>query len=547
MLQYLDKQIRIRIISLTILLSGIFAVNTTSFAQCVSEGITATLVTNENCPKDLTVNGLVESTIQWNSIFPGAIGDYNANLSCANACSTTTFTPPSGIGNQVIFQASGISCSTGQPWTGQVTINVNPEIQINFSNSNPTICFGALSTLLSSVVSGGTPPYSYSWNGPGILSGQITNTISVNSPGIYFLEVLDQSGCPSAVNKAEVFQQLANPMVNAGPNQVICNTSNNTVILLNGSVQNSNGALWTGGAGVFNPSNQDTITSYTPSSVELQNGFVHLTLNSDQNGNCPIQSDDLFIYLSSSIQNQSNIVNPSCGQNNGSISLAISGGNNPYSFAWSSGQTTQNISNLSAGSYTVVVTDSVGCSEQFSFNLNNVGGPQTSGLVTNVQCPGQNSGAINLSVNGGTLPYTYSWSNGQSTEDIFNLTGGTFNVTVQDANGCISTNSFILNSPLPLNVQSTIGEVSCLGVDNGYINLSISGGTLNYNFSWSNNETTEDLIHLSPGIYSVIITDGNGCTTTQPYTVGLSASSLSLTETQPSVELNRITILGRIM
>ena len=135
MLQFLDKKIKLNLISLTFLMSGIFAVNTDSFAQCVGEGITATLATNENCPKDLTVYGLVESTIQWNSIFPGTLGDYNSNLSCTNACSTVTFTPPSGIGNQVIFEATGISCSTGQPWTGQVIVNINPEIQIGFTNS----------------------------------------------------------------------------------------------------------------------------------------------------------------------------------------------------------------------------------------------------------------------------------------------------------------------------------------------------------------------------------------------------------------------------
>ena len=420
MLQYLDKQIRIRIISLTILLSGIFAVNTTSFAQCVSEGITATLVTNENCPKDLTVYGLVESTIQWNSIFPGAIGDYNANISCANACSTTTFTPPSGIGNQVIFQASGISCSTGQPWTGQVIINVNPEIQIGFANAGAIICFGNSSTSLTAIINGGTPPYMYTWNGAGIISGQGTTSITVNSAGNYVIQVMDQSGCPPAMRGTEVQQQLVPPSANAGVDQVICDATLLSSVTLNGTTQNSNGAIWTGGNGVFNPSNDFLNAGYVPSTNELNAGFVDLTLNTAQNGSCPEFSDNVRVYFSSPITSQVILVNPSCGQNNGAVNLTVSGGNNPYTFAWSNGETTEDLTNLSAGQYAVTVTDSVGCSSQFTYNVSNIGGPQISGTVTNLICNGQNNGAIDITVNGGSQPFQYSWNNGSPNEDLIN-------------------------------------------------------------------------------------------------------------------------------
>ena len=535
MLQFLDKKIKLNLISLTFLMSGIFAVNTDSFAQCVGEGITATLVTNENCPKDLTVYGLVESTIQWNSIFPGTLGDYNTNLSCTNACSTVTFTPPSGIGNQVIFEATGISCSTGQPWTGQVIVNINPEIQIGFTNSLSIICFGATSTTLNAIVNGGTPPFVYTWNGVGISSGQGTASITVNSAGNYMLQVMDQSGCPPSLRGTEVQQQVVPPSANAGVDQTVCQANTTSTVPLNGSTTNSNGAIWSGGNGIFNPSNDFLNADYTPSSNELNAGFVDLTLNTAQNGSCPEYSDVVRLYFSSPIISQVVLTNPSCGQNNGAINLTISGGNNPYTFSWSSGQITEDISNLTPGQYTLTVTDSVGCTAQFTYNLSNLGGPQISGTATNLQCYGQNNGAVNVNVIGGAQPFQYSWSNGTVDEDLINISGGNYVLTVTDAIGCIATNSFVVTEPNQLNIQSTIGNVSCVGANNGSIDLNISGGTPSYSFSWSNGETTEDIVLLAPGNYTVTITDGNGCITVQSFNVGLSASSLTLTETHTNV------------
>ena len=215
MLQFLDRKIKINLISLTILLSGIFGVNTHSFAQCVSEGISPTITTNVNCSKDITVLGLIESSIQWNSISPGAIGDFNSYLNCTSGCATTTFTPLNGIPPLVIFEASGISCTTNQFWSGQVIININPQVQIGFLNSGALLCFGANSTIVTAIVTGGTPSLNYVWNGPNIISGQGTTSIEVGTAGTYGIQVLDQSGCPPSSRGLDVFQQTEQPIASA--------------------------------------------------------------------------------------------------------------------------------------------------------------------------------------------------------------------------------------------------------------------------------------------------------------------------------------------
>jgi len=112
----------------------------------------------------------------------------------------------------------------------------------------------------------------------------------------------------------------------------------------------------------------------------------------------------------------------------------------PYTFTWSNGETTEDIGNLASGIFAVTVADANGCQTQANATVTNIGGPTASAEATDANCDGSN-GAVNLTVSGGTLPYTFAWSNGEATEDIDNLTPGIFAVTVADANGCLTTAS----------------------------------------------------------------------------------------------------------
>src|SRR5205814_1686772 len=140
-------------------------------------------------------------------------------------------------------------------------------------------------------------------------------------------------------------------------------------------------------------------------------------------------------------------------------------------------------------------------------------------IVTNTTCTAS-VGAINLTVSGGTPPYTYSWSNGATTEDITGLAAGTYTVTITDANGCTT------NLPVKVGTDNvTIAAIPVItnttcSASIGAINLTVSGGTSPYTYSWSNGATTEDISGLAAGTYTVTISDANGCSTNLPVKVG---------------------------
>ncbi|MCX6191129.1 MAG: gliding motility-associated C-terminal domain-containing protein, partial [Flavobacteriia bacterium] len=132
----------------------------------------------------------------------------------------------------------------------------------------------------------------------------------------------------------------------------------------------------------------------------------------------------------------------------------------------------------------------------------------------NVLCFGNSTGAINATPSGGSAPYTYSWSNGSTTQNLTAIPSGSYTVTVTDANGCTATATVVITQPAAaLSATTTQVNILCLnGV--GSVNLTVSGGTLGYTYLWSNQVTTEDLANLQAAVYTVVVTDANGCTTT---------------------------------
>src|SRR5206468_5366504 len=124
------------------------------------------------------------------------------------------------------------------------------------------------------------------------------------------------------------------------------------------------------------------------------------------------------------------------GNATGSVDLTVSGGTAPYTYAWSNGATTQDLTGLTAGTYNVTVTDANGCTATASATLIQPAAALTASTTqVNVQCFGNATGSVDLTVSGGTAPYTYAWSNGATTQDLTRLTAGAYNVTVTDAKG----------------------------------------------------------------------------------------------------------------
>ncbi|MDB5199770.1 MAG: hypothetical protein JWO92_1733 [Chitinophagaceae bacterium] len=212
------------------------------------------------------------------------------------------------------------------------------------------------------------------------------------------------------------------------------------------------------------------------------------------------------------------------GAANGSINVLIEEGLAPFTYAWSKDDvagfsTAKDLTNLAPGSYKLIVTDANGSVDTV---FTNITGPQVlsaSSAGTNNTCFGASTGTAEVTATGGTLPYTYLWNNGAATSSISNLAAGIYSVAVTDANGCTSSADITITEPEALLVTNDGLDISCHGANDGFISLSVSGGTGEYTFLWSSGETTSSLYNLSAGNYSVTVTDANGCIIEGTYTI----------------------------
>ncbi|MBC8266229.1 MAG: hypothetical protein H8E84_04625, partial [Flavobacteriales bacterium] len=206
----------------------------------------------------------------------------------------------------------------------------------------------------------------------------------------------------------------------------------------------------------------------------------------------------------------------------GAINISISGGLAPFSYSWSNGATSQDISNLSPGSYTVNVTDAQGQVETATYTIIEPTAIVVSYNAVGTSAPGNSDGAIYTTISGGTPPYTYYWVSPYSTnQDLINIPAGTYTFYAIDDNGCfVSTNIIVQEGVLtPITASVIITDLQCNGDGNGEINLTVNGGVPPFNISWSNGATTQDIINLSGGNYTVTITDAQNQTFTATYTV----------------------------
>lgn len=204
-----------------------------------------------------------------------------------------------------------------------------------------------------------------------------------------------------------------------------------------------------------------------------------------------------------------------CGASDGSISVSsIQGGTPSYSvIVIDSDSVTQGMVGLSAGIYTVRITDAKGCRLEYFVAVNEIGAPTVNSTVSNISCNGFNDGSISLTVDNPTGSPIFTWNTGQSSSSIGSLSPGTYNVTITDDN-CQMFETFDITQPDIIEIHETIVNPTPTSTS-GSISLQVMGGTPPYTYLWSTGETTADIDNLTAGFYTVTVTDDNNCTQTK--------------------------------
>jgi phenolic acid decarboxylase len=222
----------------------------------------------------------------------------------------------------------------------------------------------------------------------------------------------------------------------------------------------------------------------SPFTYSWSNGFISASINNLSAGSydvivtdaagCSAALNNIIINEPLEIQISSNTSPLSCyGYSDGSISLNISSGISPFTYSWSNGATTPSINNLSAGSYDVIVTDATGCTATLNVIINEPLEIQISSIISAISCYGYSDGSISLSISSGISPFTYSWSNGETTASINNLSAGSYDVIVTDATGCSAALNIFINQASTLVYVLNTNDATCFGSSDGNASIDL--------------------------------------------------------------------------
>jgi gliding motility-associated-like protein len=396
------------------------------------------------------------------------------------------------VGNTVnTFQTTDVHGNTST-CSFTVTIYSIPQLTLQ---ADQISCNSLADASIDLTINDSDGPFEVLW------SNQATSEdLSMVAPGTYSVEVSDSYGCTSVASIA--IQE---------PTPLEINTTNTNVTCHDGS----DGAIDANVIGGTTPYFYTWSTGdNTQDIADLQSG-TYVLIVSDANG-CLI-SYGTTLNEPDSLVIQSDIQDATCDANNGSIQIQVTGGTTPYDYSWSNGTTNMNLNNSMAGTYSLAVTDKNGCIATYTGTISSVSNLMVSTLQQDVLCYGQSNGEIQVIVRNGNAPYQYNWSNGASGNVVDSLSAGNYAVLITDSFGCNTTLTITIAQPDSINLELSSPQygsgtnISLSGGNDGSILSLTDGGTQPYNYQWSNGSTADNLYNLTAGIYSLTITDQNGC------------------------------------
>jgi gliding motility-associated-like protein len=380
---------------------------------------------------------------------------------------------------------SSISCTTPDCPTPTATLVTTDATCASLANGS-----------VSFTIETGTAPFTYELDGVTNSTGTFNNL----PPGQYSVLIYDVNNCPAiygfdigALDEVEVVLTV--------DQEVSCGQNNDGVVI----------ASATGGGGNYSFAWSDGQTSSTASG--LSPGTYQLSVTSALG--C-MQVTEITLEPPTDMEVSLTATETRCGSpKNGTATLEVNGGILPYTITWghNPAETELNLTGLSAGNYTVTVTDGQGCSL-----IRTVEVPEAEGIVLtmateSVKCVGGSDGSVSVTATGGEGTYTYAWSQaGANTTQLTGLTAADYSVTVTDEFGCTASNIITLEELPPLDIAPDYSPALCEGNNSGFINLKVTGGAEPYQYSWNTGQVLKDLTGLTSGNYEVTVTDANGCT-----------------------------------
>lgn len=474
---------------------------------------------NNSCTADLPFNISQPDPILLN------IQDYDATCGMPNGYAIATpigGTPPYfwswSAGDNPNSQTNHGLTAAGSPYgvtiiddhscsvTGSVIILEQAGPTAVISNITHPACNGQSNGSATVSVSGGTSPYTYTWN----TTPQQSSATAVNLPqGTYFVTVKDANNCTTTATAILTNPDNLNAYIVAP--QIKCFGACDGIAYAN----------VTGGTSPYTYLWSNLQTSQNATNLCAGDYSVTVT---DAN-NCSIvlsetltQSPDIDVIES--------ITPSNCSQSDGAIELSINGGTPPFTYAWNNGPLSQNNYNIPAGAYTVTITDAKDCETIVAYPISDQNAQVvTISASTDATCSGNCNGTATANVTGGSGLFQYSWNTipPQTNQTATNLCAGSYSIIVSDLNtGCIATTGVTINEPDQINIISAISDVSCFGACNGLIDISVVGGTVPYTYNWSGagvTTNTQDQHNLCAGEYTVAILDANNCYKTEHFEI----------------------------
>ncbi|AOC96677.1 PKD domain protein [Flavobacterium anhuiense] len=505
-------------------------VQTTATATGLAAGNYTVTVTDANscqATRSFTIN-------QPATALNAASGGGKTDVSCnGGANGTATVAPTGGAGGytyswnttpvQTTATATGLAAGT---YTVTVTDANNCQATRSFTIDQPATalslltgggktdvsCNGGANGTATVAPTGGAGSYTYSWNTTPV---QTTATATGLAAGTYTVTVTDANSCQATrsftINQPATALSL---ITGGGKTDVSCN----------GGANGTATVVPTGGTPGYTYSWNTTPVQTTATATGLAAGTYTVTVT-DANSCQATRSFTINQPPALNLSIGGGKTDASCnGGANGTATVVPTGGAGGYTYSWNTTpvQTTATAMGLTAGTYTVTVTDSNSCQATRSFTISEPPALTASnGGQTDVSCNGGSNGSATVNVTGGTGTYTYQWApSGGTAATATGLSAGTYIVTVKDANNCQTSQSFTINQPPILSATQTHTDVLCNGGATGTATVTASGGTGNYTYLWSpSGGTAATATGLTVGNYSCLITDANGCSITKNFTI----------------------------